>query len=190
MKFFYKSPAIYSNIRKLLMTLDLAMPILIEGPPGIGKTKTVEFMARVYQKELVRINFSEETEIADLIGSERPFFDDTAKTIKFEWIDGILLKAIKAKSWILLDELNLAQQAVIEGLNSLFDHRKSIFVPELNQTFTIDSSESRIFACQNPSIVTSGRKTMPRSFLNRFITVILNGVEFCLLRVCYKNYQI
>ncbi len=32
-------------------------------------------------------------------------------------------------------DLNLAQQPVIEGINSLFDHRGSIFVVELNEMF-------------------------------------------------------
>lgn len=32
-------------------------------------------------------------------------------------------------------DLNLAQQQVIEGINSLFDHRASIFVVELNEVF-------------------------------------------------------
>jgi len=31
-------------------------------------------------------------------------------------------------------DLNLAQQQVIEGVNSLFDYRGSIFVVELNET--------------------------------------------------------
>lgn len=32
----------------------------------------------------------------------------------FQWIDGLLLKAIKEGHWILLDELNLAPQQVIK----------------------------------------------------------------------------
>ena len=33
---------------------------------------------------------------------------------------------------MLLDELNLASQSVLEGLNACLDHRARIFIPELN----------------------------------------------------------
>lgn len=36
---------------------------------------------------------------------------------------------------MLLDELNLAGQSVLEGLNGLLDHRAALFVPELGQSF-------------------------------------------------------
>ncbi len=36
---------------------------------------------------------------------------------------------------MLLDELNLAGQSVLEGLNALLDHRAEVFIPELGQTF-------------------------------------------------------
>lgn len=37
-------------------------------------------------------------------------------------------------------DLNLAQQPVVEGINSLFDHRGSIFVVELNEVFVKNPS--------------------------------------------------
>jgi hypothetical protein len=49
--------------------------------------------------------------------------------------DGPLLSAVKSGAWVLLDELNLAGQSVLEGLNGLLDHRAALFVPELGQSF-------------------------------------------------------
>jgi midasin (ATPase involved in ribosome maturation) len=40
--------------------------------------------------------------------------------------DGPLLGALKAGQWVLLDELNLASQSVLEGLNALLDHRAEV----------------------------------------------------------------
>lgn len=37
-------------------------------------------------------------------------------------------------AWIIFDELNLASQNVLEGLNSILDHRGEVFIPELNKT--------------------------------------------------------
>jgi midasin len=45
------------------------------------------------------------------------------------------LKTVKNGERIALIDLNLAQQTVIEGINSLFDYRGSIFVVELNEMF-------------------------------------------------------
>ncbi len=73
---------------------------------------------------------------------------------------------------MLLDELNLAPQSVLEGLNSCLDHRTTIYIPELNHTFECPK-EFRIFACQNPLHQGGGRKGLPKSFLNRFTKVNL-----------------
>lgn len=40
--------------------------------------------------------------------------------------DGPLLGALRQGSWVLLDELNLAGQSVLEGLNALLDHRAEV----------------------------------------------------------------
>ena len=84
--------------------------------------------------------------------------------------DGPLLAAIKAGHWVLLDELNLAGQSVLEGLNAVLDHRAEVFVPELGQTFQCPPS-FHLFAAQNPLQEGGGRKGLPKSFLNRFSRV-------------------
>ena len=60
---------------------------------------------------------------------------------KFAWQDGPFLSALKTGKWILLDELNLATQSVLEGLNACLDHRGEVYIPELNRTFIISSSQ-------------------------------------------------
>lgn len=67
--------------------------------------------------------------------------------------------------------MNLASQSVLESLNACLDHRGEVFIPELNNTFKINSYTTRLFACQNPLREGGGRKGLPRSFLNRFTQV-------------------
>ena len=50
---------------------------------------------------------------------------------------------------MLLDELNLANQSVLEGLNAVLDHRAEVFIPELGATFRC-APGFRLFAAQNP----------------------------------------
>ncbi len=59
---------------KLLRAYQLTKPILIEGPPGVGKTSLVESLAKATGRKLVRVNLSEQTDMMDLLGSEYPVF--------------------------------------------------------------------------------------------------------------------
>lgn len=141
-------------------------PILLEGPPGGGKTSLVAALAMKARFQFIRVNLSESTEMSDLVGSDAP--GKTQGTFSFR--EGPLLKALKEGHWLLLDELNLASQTVLEGLNSVLDHRRSVFVPELNKEVTASQS-FRVFGAQNPAVEGSGRRGLPKSFLNRFAKV-------------------
>jgi midasin len=46
-------------------------------------------------------------------------------------VPGPLLQGIIEGAWVLLKHLNMAPQNVLEGLNSIFDHRQEVFVPEV-----------------------------------------------------------
>jgi midasin len=62
-------------------------------------------------------------------------------------MDEVFLSALKAEDLVLLDEMNLTSQSVLEGLNSVLDHRRRIFISKLNETFYCPVS-FHIFACQ------------------------------------------
>lgn len=80
----------------------------------------IEALARVAGHRLTRVNLSEQTDIADLLGSDLPTAngaegggegeDGDGDGPAFAWQDGPLLEALKAGHWVLLDELNLASQ--------------------------------------------------------------------------------
>lgn len=78
--------------------------------------------------------------------------------------------------WVILDELNLAPQSVLEGLNACLDHRASVFIPELGEAFDC-ASTFRVFGCQNPLQQGGGRKGLPKSFLNRFTQVWMEELD-------------
>ncbi|XP_013912735.1 PREDICTED: midasin-like, partial [Thamnophis sirtalis] len=163
------------NAQRLLRALQLSKPILLEGSPGVGKTSLVAALAKASGNCLSRINLSEQTDITDLFGTDLPV--EGGKGGEFAWRDGPLLAALKAGHWIVLDELNLASQSVLEGLNACFDHRAEIYVPELGMTFHVQHKMTKIFGCQNPYKQGGGRKGLPKSFLNRFTQVYIDPLS-------------
>lgn len=183
--FFFTAPTTQRNLFRLLSALSLHKSILLEGPPGVGKTSLIENLTAAIGYRIVRINLCEHTDLADLFGTDLPAADDEddahgsepKKLGSFVWRDGPLLAALKAPhTWILLDELNLAPQSVLEGLNAVLDHRGEVYIPELNKTFKLGRA-TRIFASQNPLKQGGGRKGLPQSFLNRFTKVYLRKLD-------------
>uniref|UniRef100_A0A3Q3ARQ7 Midasin n=1 Tax=Kryptolebias marmoratus TaxID=37003 RepID=A0A3Q3ARQ7_KRYMA len=160
------------NFQRLLRALKLQRPVLLEGSPGVGKTSLVAALAKASGNHLVRINLSEQTDVSDLFGTDLPV--EGGKGGEFAWRDGPLLAALKAGHWVVLDELNLASQSVLEGLNACFDHRAEIYIPELGMSFHVQHEKTKIFGCQNPFTQGGGRKGLPKSFLNRFTQVFVD----------------
>jgi midasin len=95
---------------------------------------------------------------------------------EFAWKDAEFLKAMQEGHWVLLDEMNLAPQAVLEGLNAVLDHRGTVYIPELGRSF-IRHPSFRIFAAQNPLNQGGGRKGLPKSFVNRFTKVFIEQLS-------------
>eukprot|EP00981_Chlorochromonas_danica_P002653 scaffold521_cov177-Ochromonas_danica.AAC.7 len=198
------APSTVLNLGRIVRAMKIKRPILLEGPPGVGKTSVISYLAKVSGHHLVRINLSEHTELSDLLGSDLPCNDSTegesslmeeavdesTNAPRFKWYDGILLKAMKEGSWVLLDELNLAPQTVLEGLNACFDHREQVYLPDIGQTVYCAPS-FRVFSAQNPMVEGGGRKGLPASFLSRFTRVYMESMTqedlVDILQAAYKE---
>ncbi|KAF2821352.1 midasin [Ophiobolus disseminans] len=172
--FALEAPTTRSNAMRVARALQLSKPILLEGNPGVGKTTLVTALAKAIGKPLTRLNLSEQTDLMDLFGSDVPVEGGAAGT--FAWRDAPFLKAMKNGDWVLLDEMNLASQSVLEGLNAVLDHRGEVYISELDQTFH-KHQDFRVFAAQNPHHQGGGRKGLPTSFVNRFTVVYADVFE-------------
>ena len=180
------APTTFANALRIVRALQLGKPILIEGNPGVGKTSLVVALAQVLGAPLTRMNLSEQTDIMDLFGSDTPAENTTAG--QFVWRDAPFLQAMQRGEWVLLDEMNLASQAVLEGLNACLDHRGQVYIPELDQEFSRHPS-FMVFAAQNPHSQGNGRKGLPASFVNRFTVVhadLLTDED--LMLICMQLY--
>jgi midasin len=166
-----QAPTTRDNIDAFTSCLSAHKPILLEGSPGVGKTSLVTTLANICGYHLYRINFSDQTDLADLFGADLPV--DGGCPGEFAWKEAEFLKAMQEGHWVLLDEMNLAPQSVLEGLNAALDHRGTVYVPELGRSFLRHPS-FRIFAAQNPIQQGGGRKGLPKSYVNRFTKVFVD----------------
>ncbi|BAM40976.1 uncharacterized protein TOT_030000237 [Theileria orientalis strain Shintoku] len=159
--------------------------VLLEGNPGVGKTYGVYKLAERLKRKLIRVNLNEYTDMSDLLGTYVPGNSESEVNIGakkgFKWVNGPLLECMINGYWLLLDELNLASSEILEGLNSVLDHRRDLYIPQLNMSLKCHE-DFRIFATQNTVTATNYRKHMPRSFLNRFIRLSVPDLT-------YKDYQ-
>lgn len=167
-KYSLQAPTTMANSMKIMRALKLRKPVLLEGSPGVGKTTLVAALAHSIGMPLTRINLSDQTDLMDLFGSDVPIEGEEAG--HFGWRDAPFLRAMRKGEWVLLDEMNLASQSVLEGLNACFDHRGQVYISELDQTFE-RHPDFVVFAAQNPHHQGGGRKGLPASFVNRFTVV-------------------
>ncbi|KAF9163666.1 AAA ATPase midasin [Actinomortierella ambigua] len=173
-KFTLLAPTTTNNAMRVLRALQLRKPILLEGSPGVGKTSLISALATASGHPLVRINLSEQTDLMDLFGSDLPV--EGGNSGEFAWRDAPFLQAMQSGDWVLLDEINLASQSVLEGLNSCLDHRGAVYIPELDKEFFCHK-DFRVFAAQNPLQQGGGRKGLPKSFVNRFTQVFVEQLS-------------
>ncbi|KAM0716294.1 hypothetical protein Q7P37_007739 [Cladosporium fusiforme] len=184
--FNFDAPTTRANAMRVVRAMQLVKPVMLEGSPGVGKTALVTAISAVAGVPLTRINLSEQTDLMDLFGSDTPVQGAEAGT--FAWRDAPFLRAMKNGEWVLLDEMNLASQSVLEGLNACLDHRGEVFIPEIGQTFA-RHPDFRLFAAQNPHHQGGGRKGLPASFVNRFTVVYADSFRSeDLVMICQRIF--
>jgi midasin len=100
-------------------------------------------------------------------------------TALFEWSDGPLVKAMKSGDMMLLDEMSLAEDAVLERLNSVLEPSRTLVLAEKGDDGNVEEEESRvilahesfrIFATMNPG-GDFGKRELSPALRSRFTEI-------------------
>jgi len=141
------------------------MPLYIQGLSGNGKTQSVEQVCAKLGRELIRVNFTLETDESDLIGGFRLLDGNTV----FHY--GPVVDALQRGAVLLLDEVDLASSKVL-CLQSILEG-KGLYIKKTGE-FVQPAPGFNIVACANTKGKGSddgrfiGANVQNEAFLDRF----------------------
>ena len=178
-------------LRRLAVLVGHAMrfvePILMVGDTGCGKTTICQYLAAERSLKLLTVNCHQYSEGSDFLGGLRPVRnhcvveesgDHGARQDRlFEWIDGPLVLAMKQGDLFLADEISLADDSVLERLNSVLEPERSLLLCEKaganNEPEIVLANQSfRFLATMNPG-GDYGKKELSPALRNRLVKFIL-----------------
>ena len=161
-----------SNLNKILQAQ--VSPILLEGGTGIGKSATIQIASEITKNKLIRFNMSSRVTIDDFLGKVVIAIDQKTNKDTFEFKLSPFSIAFKEGTWLLLDEMNLAQDNVLQCIENALDSKILSLHNPCNSTQPIEiinmHENFRLFATQNPSVgfFKGKREKLSQSLLDRF----------------------
>ena len=145
-------------VKGILICLLSKGHVLLEGIPGIGKTKLVQTLADVMSLKFSRIQFTPDLMPSDIIGTTI-LEDDNSGEKKFKFNYGPIFSNI-----VLADEIN---RATPKTQSSLLEAMQENSVSFASQTHNLDQPFI-VLATQNP-IEMEGTYSLPEAQMDRFL---------------------
>lgn len=91
----------------------------------------------------------------------------------FEWTDGILVNAMQEGGLLLIDEISLANDSVLERLNSVFEHDRTLVISEKSSAEAVRivaHEKFNMVATMNPGS-DFGKKELSPALRNRMTEI-------------------
>ena len=156
------------KLKEIKYYLSHNYPVLLEGPTGTAKTKSVEILCEEMGLKLKRFNLSSETKTADLFGR---YAGDPKSFSGLSFQEGIFIEAFKNGHTLLLDEINLASNQVLQSFEECLDsHKISCEIPGMPWQEIQMGKGFNLIATQNPNkgLFANKRQDLGKKFLSRF----------------------
>jgi nitric oxide reductase NorQ protein len=176
------------RLQKIKNFFDSRIPVMLEGPTGTSKTKTIQVLCDILKKKLVRFNLSSETTIEDLIGRLGSGGEDSWSSFKF--VPGPFTEAFENGYVLLLDEVNLGQKSVLQCMETALDTGEiKQDIPGCGTIKKKINPDFILVATQNPKIegFTNQRDELSQKFISRYTVVEFPSFEINELREIAKR---
>lgn len=164
-------------IRDVIDSIHAKENVLLTGGTGVGKTTHIVQLAARIKQPLLRINFNGETRMSDLIGKMTVINGETI------WVDGVLPTAMRKGYWILFDEIDFADPAVLSLLHPVLEQNPMLTLKENGGEIIKPHSLFRVFATANSigamsdrSGAYGGTNTMNEAFLDRWQVLMVDNL--------------
>ncbi|KAF7683284.1 Midasin [Astathelohania contejeani] len=162
------------SVKRMLVLLYQAWfnhePVLLVGETGTGKTKICEILSSIFKLKLITLSMHSSIESNDFIGQ---FIINQGE---IQWKDGPLTMALTQGNAFLIDEINLAEDSVLERLNSVFEDSRTLFITETGVDITAHDS-FRVAATMNPGN-DFGKRELSDALRNRFTEIYVVFEEY------------
>ena len=104
--------------------------------------------------------------------------DEKRYQVAFAYVEGSLVRAMRAGHWLLLDEINLAEAETLQCLSSVLDsdYGSVMLLDKADGKPVECHNDFRLFACMNPA-TDVGKKELPLGIRNRFSEFFVDEIE-------------
>ncbi|MBX4188192.1 MAG: AAA family ATPase [Candidatus Doudnabacteria bacterium] len=156
-------------VEQVAVAASWGMPVLLVGETGTGKTSLVRHLCSETKNGFVRVNHNGGTTVEDIVGRWVVRAVDGQQVT--EWVDGILVEAMKKGYWFLADEINAASADINFVYHSLLDDDGRVLLVEKGNEVVIPNSNFRFFGAMNPPTEYAGTKELNKALMSRFMVV-------------------
>jgi cobaltochelatase CobS len=117
--------------------------ILLIGHTGTGKTSLIEQVAAHTHHGVLRSNMNGQTTVGDFVG----FW--TVKGGATLWVDGVLPTAMREGLWLIVDEIDFAEPAILAVLTAVLEPGGRLLLKEKGNEIVPPHPAFRLFATAN-----------------------------------------
>ena len=188
--FYVKWSKLHSKLKTIVRARTFC-PVYITGLSGNGKTLTSEQIGAELKREVIIVNFTEETSEDDLLGSFRLINGDTV------WEDGPVVTALKRGAVLVLDEIDLGGARVMT-LQSVLSG-KGVFIKKINKFVEPEEGFTVIATGNTKGKGDDGHGMMYTNLLNEALLDRFDATfeqdypsienEVKILKVAYENFS-
>lgn len=158
-----------SRSDNVLRDVDENRRVMLIGHTGTGKTSLIEQAAALCRQGVLRANMNGQTSVGDFVG----FW--TVKGGETVWVDGVLPIAMRQGLWLIVDEIDFAEPAILSVLTAVLEPGGQLLLKEKGNEIIAPHPAFRLFGTANAVGAMSrfrhlyqGANLMNEAFLDRW----------------------